>query len=122
MVVGHDAEDDGLAADTAAAEEIDFLRTWGLSQRAEVTEATLHYADMLTYHAAFLAEGGRNPEALPFGVEATWILRNLAGLDPDAFLPAYLNPLTGQAELLRSLGRPTEADAAEQEYARWAPS
>ncbi|MFD3843838.1 tol-pal system YbgF family protein, partial [Streptomyces sp. NPDC058642] len=117
VVVGHDAEDDALAADTAAAEGIDFFRTWGLSQRAEVTEATLHYADMLTYHAAFLAEGGRDLEALPFGVEATWILRNLAGLDPDAFLPAYLNALTGQAELLRSLGRLAEADATEQEYA-----
>jgi tetratricopeptide (TPR) repeat protein len=122
VVVGHDTEDDGLAADTAAAEGIDFFRTWGLPQRAEVTEATLHYADMLTYHAAFLAEGGRDLEALPFGVEATWILRKLAGLDPDAFLPAYLNSLTGQAELFRSLGRLAEADAAEQEYARWAPS
>ncbi|MCX5357791.1 trypsin-like peptidase domain-containing protein [Streptomyces sp. NBC_00124] len=122
VVVGHDAEDDGLAADTAAAEGIDFFRTWGLSQRAEVTEATLHYADMLTYHAAFLAEGGHDLEALSFGVEATWILRNLAGLDPDAFLSAYLNSLTGQAELLRNLGRLAEADAAEQEYARWAPS
>ena len=121
VVVGHDTEDDGLAADTAAAEGIDFFQTWGLSQRAEVTEATLHYADMLTYHAAFLAEGGRDLEALPFCVEATCLLRNLAGLDPDAFLPAYLNSLTVQVELLRSLGRLAEADAAEQEYARWAP-
>src|SRR5262249_41948291 len=122
VVVSHDTVDDGLAADTAATEGIDFFRTWGLSQRAEVTEATLHYTDMLTYHAAILAEGGRDLEALPFGVEATWILRNLAGRDPDAFLPAYLNSLAGQVDLLRSLGRLAEADAAEQEYARWASS
>ncbi|MGI5239257.1 hypothetical protein [Dactylosporangium sp. CA-139066] len=122
VVVGHDTEADGLAADAAAAEGIDFFRTWGLSQRAEVTEATLHYADMLTYHAAVLAEDGRDLEALPFGVQATWILRNLAGRDPEAFLPAYLNSLAGQVELLRGLGRLAEADAAEQEYARWAPS
>lgn len=122
VVVGHDTEGDGPAANTAAAEGIDFFRTWKFPQRAEVTEATLHYADMLTYHAAFLADDGSDLAALPFGVEATWILRKLAGLDPDAFLPAYLNSLTVQAELLRGLGRLTEADAAEQEYARWAPN
>jgi tetratricopeptide (TPR) repeat protein len=122
LVVGHDTEDDGLAADAAAAEGIDFFRTWGLARRAEVTQATLHYADLLTYHAAFLAAAGRDLEALPFGVEATGILRNLAGLDPNAFLPAYLNVLAGQVELLHTLGRHAEAAAAEQEYARWAPS
>ncbi|MGW2384161.1 hypothetical protein [Streptomyces sp. NPDC001658] len=45
----------------------------------------------------------------------------LAGLDPDAFLPAYLTSLTGQAELSRRLGRLAEAEAIEQEYVRWAP-
>lgn len=122
VVVGYATEDDGPAADTAAAAGIDFFRTWGLSRRAEVTEATLHYVDMLTFHAAFLVDSDRELEALPFGVEATSILRNLAGLDPDTFLPAYLNSLTGQVELLRSLGRLAEADATEQEYARWVPS
>ncbi|MFE1441912.1 trypsin-like peptidase domain-containing protein [Streptomyces sp. NPDC058739] len=122
LVVCHDAENDGLAADTVAAEGIDFFRTWGLAQRAEVTEASLHYVDMLAYRAAFLADVGRDLEALPFNVEATGLLRNLAGVEPDAFLSAYLNSLADRMVLLRNLGRLAEADAAEQEYLRWAPS
>ncbi len=121
VVVVQDTEGDTVAADTAAVEGIGFFRTWGLDRRDEVTEATLHYADLLGYRAAALIEDGRDGEALPLGAEATGILRNLVGLDPDAFRPAYLNSLSGQAELLHRLGQHAEAGAAEQEYARWAP-
>ncbi|MFD9328619.1 trypsin-like peptidase domain-containing protein [Streptomyces sp. NPDC060065] len=121
MVVCQETAANGVAADAAATEGIDFFRTWGLSQRGEVTQATLHHADMLTYHFGFLAEYGRELEALPFCVEATGILRNLAGINPQAFVPAFLNSLAGQVELLRRLGRHAEAAIAESEYARWAP-
>lgn len=113
---------DGAGADAAATEGIDFYRTWKLSRLGEPSEAALHYAGMLGYHCDFLAQDGRVLDALPFGVEATGILRGLAGMAPEAFLPAFLDSLAGQVELLQSLGRYTEADLAADEYARWAPS
>ncbi|AVZ72431.1 hypothetical protein SLUN_09730 [Streptomyces lunaelactis] len=120
VVVCQESAGNSVDADAAATEGIDFLRTWRLSQPGEPTHATLYYADMLTSHFSFLAEHGRDLEALPFCVEATGILRNLGGIDPEAYLPAYLNSLASQGELLRRLGRPAEAAMADDEYARWA--
>lgn len=120
VVVAQETEGGRGPADAAAAEGIAFVRAWGFDRRAEVTETTLHYANLLAYHAAALAEGGRAPQALPFSVEATGILRDLAGQNPDAFGPAFLGSLAGQAQLLRLLGQDAEAGAAEREHARWA--
>jgi tetratricopeptide (TPR) repeat protein len=121
LIVCQLSEDDSAAADTTAVEGIGFIRTWGLSQPGEATEATLHYVDMLLYHLNFLAEHGRDLEALPYCGEAAGILRNLAGINPDAFVPLFLDTLAGQIQLLRRLGKNADAAMVENEYARWAP-